>query len=56
MADHHQRALIAAQGLFELRDRGQVQVVGWFVEQQQLGCRLGMQQAGQGRAQALATG
>ena len=41
VADHYQRALVSMQGVLQLRDGGQVEIVGRLVEQQQLSRRLG---------------
>src|ERR1700722_3463959 len=47
VAGHHQGTLVGGQGLDQLLNTEQVEVVGGLVEQQQLGCGLGQQQPGQ---------
>ena len=52
MGDQQERALVAFQGFLQLFDRGQIQVVGWLVQDQQVDT-AGLQQ-GQGGAGAFA--
>ena len=54
MGDEDQRAAMAQQGLFQRQDRGQVEMVGGFVEKEQV--RLGDQGGGDGDPLALSTG
>ena len=56
MTDHQQRSVVALQRRDELGHAVEIEIVGRFVEDQQLRRRLGQQQRGQAGPEALAAG
>ncbi len=53
MGNDHHSAIVILQRAFKPRNAFSIQMVGWFVQQQQVG--LFQQQAAQGHAAALTT-
>ena len=56
MTHHDERPAVRVQRVLQMSDADQIEVVGRFVEQQQMRRRFGEQHAHQGRAQSLAAG